>query len=87
MTNDRQTGIRDHDMVKTIEANLLAPIRKALDRWVQAPKIGKGMLGTFLIYEFLLKESSVKAILSPYFYPLLWNGSRTLKRSYNSRLS
>ena len=75
--HNRQTGIRDHDMIKTIEANLLAPIRKTLNRWIQAPIVEKGMLGIFKSHEWALTQSSLKAI-SPYFYGPLWNGSRTL---------
>jgi hypothetical protein len=39
-----QTGIRDKDMIKTIETNLLAPMRRTLSRWMQDQLTGKGML-------------------------------------------
>ena len=47
-----KTGIRDKDMLKTVENNLLDPVRETLGRWMTEPidRSSKFSAGRFLIW-------------------------------------
>ena len=47
-----QTGIRDKDVMRSIENNLLAPLRRNLEKWMDDPAVSQSMflcLSRFLV--------------------------------------